>query len=129
MKRVQGTRRVAISRATLSPGGFLVLIDDGVSSPLVQMDLSEERKHSKRQKDYINMLSYTCDSEYGIPRRCSCGGRIIDEVRVKQEYDTLPGKRFFTCANYEETFCNSPGAWDRVSSRLAISDVDGVTVM
>uniref|UniRef100_A0A0D3B171 Uncharacterized protein n=1 Tax=Brassica oleracea var. oleracea TaxID=109376 RepID=A0A0D3B171_BRAOL len=65
------------------------------------MDLSEERKHSKRQKDYINMLSYTCDSEYGIPRRCSCGGRIIDEVRVKQEYDTLPGKRFFTCANYE----------------------------
>ncbi|XP_048604104.1 uncharacterized protein LOC106412752 isoform X2 [Brassica napus] len=65
------------------------------------MDLSEERKHSKRRKDYINMLSYTCDSEYGIPRRCSCGGRIIDEVRVKQEYDTLPGKRFFTCANYE----------------------------
>ncbi|KAG2268776.1 hypothetical protein Bca52824_063331 [Brassica carinata] len=65
------------------------------------MDPSEERKHSKRQKDYINMLSYTCDSEYGIPRRCSCGGRIIDEIRVKQEYDTLPGKRFFTCANYE----------------------------
>uniref|UniRef100_A0A0D2ZVQ3 No apical meristem-associated C-terminal domain-containing protein n=1 Tax=Brassica oleracea var. oleracea TaxID=109376 RepID=A0A0D2ZVQ3_BRAOL len=26
---------------------------------------------------------------------------IIDEVRVKQEYDTLPRKRFFTCANYE----------------------------
>ncbi|KAG2299137.1 hypothetical protein Bca52824_035609 [Brassica carinata] len=44
------------------------------------MDPSEERKHSKRQKDYINMLSYTCDSEYGIPRRCSCGGRIIDEA-------------------------------------------------
>uniref|UniRef100_A0A0D3DQR1 Uncharacterized protein n=1 Tax=Brassica oleracea var. oleracea TaxID=109376 RepID=A0A0D3DQR1_BRAOL len=66
------------------------------------MDPSEERKHSKRQKDYINMLSYTCDSEYGIPRRCSCGGRIIDEVREKQEYGTLPGKRFFTCANYEE---------------------------
>ncbi|KAL0658386.1 hypothetical protein Bca4012_078971 [Brassica carinata] len=65
------------------------------------MDPSEERKHSKRQKDYINMLSYTCDSEYGIPRRCSCGGRIIDEVRVKQEYDTLPGKRFFTFTNYE----------------------------
>lgn len=29
----------------------------------------------------------------------------------------------------KETFCNSPGAWDRVSSRLAISDVGGVTVM
>uniref|UniRef100_A0A0D3AS16 Uncharacterized protein n=1 Tax=Brassica oleracea var. oleracea TaxID=109376 RepID=A0A0D3AS16_BRAOL len=47
------------------------------------MDLSEERKHSKRQKDYINMLSYTCDSEYGIPRRCSCGGRIIDEEQIE----------------------------------------------
>ncbi|KAG2287520.1 hypothetical protein Bca52824_047124 [Brassica carinata] len=34
-------------------------------------------------------------------KKVFCGGRIIDEVRVKQEYDTLPGKRFFTCANYE----------------------------
>lgn len=65
------------------------------------MDPAAERSHSKKQKDYVNMLSYTCDSEYGIPRRCACGGRIIDEVRVKQEYDTQPGKRFFTCANYE----------------------------
>ena len=65
------------------------------------MDPTEERSHSKKQKDYVNMLSYTCDSEYGIPRRCACGGRIIDEVRVKQEYDTQPGKRFFTCANHE----------------------------
>ncbi|KAG2315351.1 hypothetical protein Bca52824_018473 [Brassica carinata] len=65
------------------------------------MDPAEERRHSKRQKEYINMLAYTCDSEYGIPRRCSCGGRIIDEVRRKEEYDTLPGKRFFTYANYE----------------------------
>ncbi|KAG2256767.1 hypothetical protein Bca52824_076061 [Brassica carinata] len=39
--------------------------------------------------------------EYGIPRRCPCGGRIIDEVRRKDDYDTLPGKRFFTCKNYE----------------------------
>ncbi|KAG2326945.1 hypothetical protein Bca52824_009673 [Brassica carinata] len=27
--------------------------------------------------------------------------RIIHEVRGKEEYDTLPGKRFFTCKNYE----------------------------
>ncbi|KAF3526452.1 hypothetical protein F2Q69_00050935 [Brassica cretica] len=33
--------------------------------------------------------------------RCPCGGRIIDEVRGKDDYDTLPGKRFFTCKNYE----------------------------
>uniref|UniRef100_A0A0D3DCW1 Zinc finger GRF-type domain-containing protein n=1 Tax=Brassica oleracea var. oleracea TaxID=109376 RepID=A0A0D3DCW1_BRAOL len=65
------------------------------------MDPTEERSHTKKQKDYVNMLSYTCDSEYGIPRRCTCGGRIIDEVRVKQEYDTQSGKRFFTCANHE----------------------------
>ena len=65
------------------------------------MDPADERSHSKRQKEYFDMLQYTCDSEYGIPRRCSCGGRIIDEVRAKEEYDTLPGKRFFTCVNYE----------------------------
>ncbi|KAG2303177.1 hypothetical protein Bca52824_031828 [Brassica carinata] len=65
------------------------------------MDPAEEIRDSKRHKEYANMLRYTCDSEYGIPRRCSCGGRIIDEVKVKEEHDTLPGKRFFTCANYE----------------------------
>ncbi|KAG2285745.1 hypothetical protein Bca52824_045349 [Brassica carinata] len=34
--------------------------------------------------------------------RCPCGGRIIDDVRGKDDYDTLPGKRFFTCKNYKE---------------------------
>ncbi|KAG2323494.1 hypothetical protein Bca52824_016707 [Brassica carinata] len=63
------------------------------------MDPAEEIRNSKRQK--FNMLSYVCDSEYGIPRRCPCGGRIIDEVRRRDDYDTLPGKRFFTCKNYE----------------------------
>ncbi|KAL0689181.1 hypothetical protein Bca4012_088858 [Brassica carinata] len=66
------------------------------------MDPAEERRETKRQKEYINMLGYVADSEYGIPRRCSCGGRMIDEVRGNEEYDTLPGKRFFTCKNYEE---------------------------
>ena len=65
------------------------------------MDPAEERRNSKSQKDHINMQSYLSDSEYGIPRRCPCGGRIIDEVRRKDDYDTLPGKRFFTCKNYE----------------------------
>ncbi|KAL0689484.1 hypothetical protein Bca4012_089162 [Brassica carinata] len=65
------------------------------------MDPAEERRHSKRQNDYINMLVFVADSEYGIPRRCPCGGRIIDEVCLKDDYDTLPGKRFFTCKNYE----------------------------
>ncbi|KAF3597074.1 hypothetical protein DY000_02023710 [Brassica cretica] len=46
------------------------------------------------------MLGFVADSEYGIPRRCPCG-RLINEVRGKENYDTLPGKRFFTCKNYE----------------------------
>nr|VDD33548.1 unnamed protein product [Brassica oleracea] len=65
------------------------------------MDPAEERRDRKRQHEYFNLLGNVADSQYGIPRRCPCGGRIIDEVRVKEEYDTLPGKRFFTCINYE----------------------------
>uniref|UniRef100_A0A0D3D7R2 Zinc finger GRF-type domain-containing protein n=1 Tax=Brassica oleracea var. oleracea TaxID=109376 RepID=A0A0D3D7R2_BRAOL len=85
----------------MTPGGFLHLIDDGVSSPRAQMDPAEERRHSKRQNHHINMLGFVADSEYGIPRRCLYGGRLINEVRGKEDYDTLPGKRFFTCKNYE----------------------------
>ncbi|KAL0761798.1 hypothetical protein Bca101_077948 [Brassica carinata] len=66
------------------------------------MDPAEERREMKRQKEYYNMVGYVCDSEYGIPRRCLCGSTIIDEVRGKEDYDTLPGKRFFTCKNYED---------------------------
>nr|VDD05428.1 unnamed protein product [Brassica oleracea] len=47
----------------------------------------------KRQKEYYNMVEYVCDSEYGIPRKCLCGSTIIDEVRGKEDYDTLPEKR------------------------------------
>nr|VDD49960.1 unnamed protein product [Brassica oleracea] len=65
------------------------------------MDPTKERRHSQRQKDHINMLGFVSESEYGIPKRCPCGGRIIGEVRRKDDYDTLPGKRFFTCKNYE----------------------------
>ncbi|KAG2276136.1 hypothetical protein Bca52824_058691 [Brassica carinata] len=65
------------------------------------MDPAEERRETKRQKEYINMLGYVADSEYRIPTRCLCGGRIIDEVRGKEDYDTLRGKRFFTCKNYQ----------------------------
>ncbi|KAG2326896.1 hypothetical protein Bca52824_009624 [Brassica carinata] len=66
------------------------------------MDPAEERRDSKKQKDYCDMLRFVQDSQYGIPRRCACGGRIIDEVARKEDYDSLPGKRFFTCVNYED---------------------------
>lgn len=65
------------------------------------MDPAEERRHSKKQKDHCDMLGFVADSQYGVPRKCACGGRIIDEVRGKEDYDSLPGKRFFTCVNYE----------------------------
>ena len=65
------------------------------------MDPAEERRHSKKQKDHCDMLGFVADSQYEVPRKCACGGRIIDEVRGKEDYDSLPGKRFFTCVNYE----------------------------
>ncbi|XP_013635598.1 PREDICTED: uncharacterized protein LOC106341364 [Brassica oleracea var. oleracea] len=65
------------------------------------MDPLEEIRDSKRQLEYLNHLGNVADSEYGMPRRCACGGRMIDELRVKDEFDTQPGKRFFSCVNYE----------------------------
>ncbi|KAG2307651.1 hypothetical protein Bca4012_083357 [Brassica carinata] len=65
------------------------------------MDPAEERRDAKRRQEYYNLLGNVADSEYGMPRRCPCGGRMIDEVRVKEEFDTRPGKRFFSCINYE----------------------------
>ncbi|KAL0794468.1 hypothetical protein Bca101_065845 [Brassica carinata] len=65
------------------------------------MDRAEERREMKRQQEHYIMLQAAADSQYGIPTRCLCGSRIINEVHGKEEYDTLPGKRFFTCKNYE----------------------------
>ncbi|KAF3520965.1 hypothetical protein DY000_02063199 [Brassica cretica] len=83
-------------------GDFLDLIDVRLSPRRSQMDPAEERRETKRHKEFINMQGYVADSEYGIPTRCPCGGRIIDEVWGKDDYDTLPGKRFFSCKKYEE---------------------------
>ena len=47
------------------------------------------------------MSGFVADSEYDIPTRCPCGGRVINEVAGKEDYDTLSGKRFFTYKNYE----------------------------
>ncbi|KAL0727305.1 hypothetical protein Bca4012_023398 [Brassica carinata] len=58
------------------------------------MDPAEERRDSKRRQEYMDMVRYVADSEYGIPTACPCGGEIIHEVLGKAEYDTLPGKRF-----------------------------------
>ncbi|KAF3599422.1 hypothetical protein F2Q69_00034242 [Brassica cretica] len=82
------------------------------------MDPAKERRHSQRQQDHINMLGFMSDSEYGIPKRCPCGGRIIDEVRRKDDYDTLPGKRFFTCKNYEPWVIGVHEEIERLTKRV-----------
>ncbi|KAF3552345.1 hypothetical protein DY000_02009087 [Brassica cretica] len=61
-------------------GEFLDRIDVGVSRKRSQMDPAEERRETKRQTELINMQGYVADSEYGIPTRCPCGGRIIDDI-------------------------------------------------
>ncbi|KAG5375836.1 hypothetical protein IGI04_040432 [Brassica rapa subsp. trilocularis] len=111
LKKTRVSVREAISRATptflqFSPSNRRRSVSSTSSgeyrfASLVQMDPAEERRDRKRQQEYFNMLGNVADSQYRIPRRFPCGGRIIDEVRVKEEYDTLPGKRFFTCINYE----------------------------
>ncbi|KAG2246754.1 hypothetical protein Bca4012_090284 [Brassica carinata] len=91
---------------------FLDLIDVGLSPRRSQMDPAEERRETKRQKEFINMQGYK------IPTRCPCGGRIIDEVRGKDDYDTLPGKRFFTCKNYEPWVIGVQEHIERLTKRV-----------
>ncbi|KAG5394770.1 hypothetical protein IGI04_024733, partial [Brassica rapa subsp. trilocularis] len=96
----------AISRATPISLHFSLLFSiDSTADFLLhfvfQMDPLEEIRDNKRQLEFLNHLGDVADSEYGMPRRCACGGRMIDELRVKDEFDTQPGKRFFSCVNYE----------------------------
>ncbi|KAG2324440.1 hypothetical protein Bca52824_007168 [Brassica carinata] len=100
MRRVQHAIEKRF-HVTTSSGAFHRRIDEERSSPRPQMDPAAERRDTKRNIEYNNSLRYVADSEYGIPTRCYCGGRMIDEVQKKEEYDTLPGKCFFTCINYE----------------------------
>ncbi|KAG5377495.1 hypothetical protein IGI04_042091, partial [Brassica rapa subsp. trilocularis] len=92
-----------ICDAELSPifSSFLDRFGAGLSPPGPEMDPADERTDCKRKLEHINLLSYVSDSEHGMPKRCACGGRMIHEVRVKDEFDTQPGKRFFSCVNYE----------------------------
>ncbi|KAG2262464.1 hypothetical protein Bca52824_069543 [Brassica carinata] len=64
------------------------------------MDPAAEMRDTKRKKEYINLLMTWLIQNMGFGE-VSTWWRIIHEVRGKEEYDTLPGKRFFTCKNYE----------------------------
>ncbi|KAG5390289.1 hypothetical protein IGI04_031830 [Brassica rapa subsp. trilocularis] len=79
-----------ICDAELSPifSPFLDRFGAGLSPPGPEMDPADERTDCKRKLEHITP-------------ECACGGRMIHEVRVKDEFDTQPGKRFFSCVNYE----------------------------
>ena len=59
----------------------------------------------KAWKRDTNMLGCVADAECGIPTRCPCGGRIINEVsrdpKYPTDFDTLPGRKYFTCKKFE----------------------------
>ncbi|KAG5414678.1 hypothetical protein IGI04_002245, partial [Brassica rapa subsp. trilocularis] len=103
--------REAILVARAIERSFVHKIEEGVSLDRSQMDPAEEIRHSKKQRENCNMLWFVQDSQYGIPRRCACGGKIIDEVLRKEDYDSQPGKRYFTCINYEDDGLHYSHPW------------------
>lgn len=72
----------------------------------------EEYSQMKALKRDINMLGCVADAGCGIPTRCPCGGTIINEVarnlKYKTDFDTLPGRKYFTCKNYEVIYRKRP---------------------
>ncbi|KAL0854014.1 hypothetical protein Bca101_059166 [Brassica carinata] len=65
----------------------------------------EEYRQMKASKNSIDMLGFVADAHCGIPTRCPCGGRIINEVsrdpKYPTDFDTLPGRKYFTCKKFE----------------------------
>ncbi|KAG2242829.1 hypothetical protein Bca52824_095327 [Brassica carinata] len=66
----------------------------------------EEYRQMKASKNSIDMLGFVADAHCGIPTRCLCGGRNINEVsrdpNYPTDFDTLPGRKYFTCKKFEE---------------------------
>ncbi|XP_056841662.1 uncharacterized protein LOC130510808 [Raphanus sativus] len=63
----------------------------------------QERREMKKTKKHLDMVQYTCDAEYGIPRSCPCGGRIVNEVSANpKDKDFSPGRKYFTCDKFED---------------------------
>ncbi|KAF3496914.1 hypothetical protein DY000_02052770 [Brassica cretica] len=66
---------------------------------------NEEHNQMKALKTPNEMHGFVADAECGIPTSCPCGGRIINEVsrdpRYQTDFDTLPGRKYFTCINFE----------------------------
>ncbi|CAH8354886.1 unnamed protein product [Eruca vesicaria subsp. sativa] len=65
----------------------------------------QEMKDMKRLKQHYDRLGFTVDAQYVIPTCCPCGDEIKHDVVLNAKYpsyfDTLPGRRYFTCKSYE----------------------------
>ena len=72
----------------------------------------EDYRQMKAWKRDTNMLGCVADAECGITTRCPCGGTIINEVsrnlKYPTDFDTLPGRKYFTCKNYEVIYVKCP---------------------
>ncbi|CAN8289078.1 unnamed protein product, partial [Cochlearia groenlandica] len=70
------------------------------------MDPYEERREMKKNKQLYERRFYVADAQYEIPTRCPCGGDIIHDysptLKYREDFDTLPGRRYFTCKKYED---------------------------
>ncbi|KAL0864309.1 hypothetical protein Bca101_043427 [Brassica carinata] len=66
----------------------------------------QEDRDMKEFKEHNDILGFIADAHYEIPRKCPCGGRIVDEVspgkKFSGDFDTLPGRKYFTCDNFED---------------------------
>ncbi|CAH2060521.1 unnamed protein product [Thlaspi arvense] len=72
-------------------------------------ELKEEkrrRKEMEKMKQHSDMVGFVADGQYGIPRRCPCGGSIKHDVspspKFKHDFDTQPGSRYFTCTKFKD---------------------------
>nr|VDD44479.1 unnamed protein product [Brassica oleracea] len=74
----------------------------------------EEYRDMKKAKRENDMRGYINDAHHGILTRCFCGERIVNKfspaIKFPGDFDTLPGRRYFTCAKFENDgfhFCHS----------------------
>lgn len=87
---------------TLSFSRITSLSQNSLSlSPGTMTHPDEEYRMMKAAKREQDMRIFVCDAHHGIPNKCPCGGRMVDEVAADKTFDTLPGKRFFTCDKFK----------------------------
>ncbi|CAH2052552.1 unnamed protein product, partial [Thlaspi arvense] len=64
------------------------------------------RKEMEKMKQHWDMVGFVADGQYGIPRRCPCGGFIKNDVspspKFKHDFNTQPDSRYFTCTKFKD---------------------------